>query len=142
MSLTLLDGTDATVDLSVTFPSGTSGSSMRCIINAMEYSRSRDFQDATTLCSGKWRSERPGRNQDRISVSKFSSVGATISDLSPILTATAAVSITFTAKTGNTFVGTYWLESDSVGVIAGQFAMPGNCVFRSSDSVATTWVIT
>jgi hypothetical protein len=83
MSLQLLDGTSGTVDLAVALSGGTSTTSLRCIINSMEYRSVRGMQDATTLCSGKWVSEKPGRNQDFITVNKFASKGSAISDLSP-----------------------------------------------------------
>lgn len=141
MALTLLDGTDASVDLGVAI-SGTTQSSLRCIINALEYRSGRSFQTAKTLCSGKWESEKPGVNQDFIRVTKFASRGATISDLSPLLTATASASVTFTAFTGCTKTGAFWMDSDSLTVSAGNFAMPGECTFRSDGAIATVWVIT
>lgn len=142
MALQLLDGTDATVDLGVTFPSGTAASSFRCIVNQMEYRRNRQFQTAKTLCSTKWESEKPSVNQDFITVQKFGSRGATISDLSPLMTMTASASVVFTAYTGCTYSGSFWLSDDFIGVNAGSFAMPGSCSFRSDGAVSTAWVIT
>lgn len=142
MALTLLDGTDATVDLGVALSGGTSTTSLRCIINAMEYRSGRGFQTAKTLCSGKWESEKPGTNQDFIRVTKFASKGSTISDLSPLLTATASASITFTAFTGCTKSGTFWLDGDSLTVSAGNYAMPGEATFRSDGAILTVWVTT
>lgn len=134
MALQLLDGTDASVDLSL------AGNSLRCIINAMEYRSVRGFQDATTLCSGKWVSELPGRNQDFITVTRFASKGTTISDLSAFMTSTAAAAVVFTLGAGVTKTGTFWMDSESNAVSAGSVAIPGNVTLRSYGSVATAGV--
>lgn len=140
MSLALLDGTDASVDLNLAI-SGT-GYSMRCLIGAMEYRSTRGFQSAKTLCSSKWESELPGSNQDFIQISKFGSKGTNQSDLSSLMTAVTPAAVTATFFTGCTKVGTFWLSDDSIGVVAGFVPMPGAMVLRSKDAVATVWVTT
>jgi hypothetical protein len=142
MALAPLDGTDASLDLNVAINGGTSGSSLRCIIMGLEYTETRSFQEASTLCSGDWVAELPGRNQDFITINKLGTKGATISDLSPMMTATAAATVTFTASSGCTKSGTFWLSNQSIAAQAGVFAMPGQAVLRSSGAITTAWVIT
>lgn len=142
MPLALLDGTDAAVDLMVTFPSGSSGSSLRCITTDIDYNETRQFQRATTLCSGKWVQELPGELQAFLTVGKLDSKGSIISDLSPLMTATAAANVTLTLGSGCTKTGTFWMDNDRHRVNAGQFAMPGSTSLRSYGAVATAWVIT
>jgi hypothetical protein len=139
MPLSLLDGTSGQVDFGVAF-SGTTTTSMKCVIASAEYRSTRGFQDQTTLCSGKWISESPTRNQDFLTITKFASQGSTISDTSVLMVATNAATITATFGTGLTKTGTFWLDTDSISVNAGSAAMPGQLSFRSSGAVATVWV--
>jgi hypothetical protein len=140
MALSLLDGTDGSLDLMVTFPSGTSGSSLRCVINSLEYRSTRTYQSAATLCDGQWEDELPGKRQDFIRITKLASKGAIISDTSVLMGATNASAVVFTAQTGCTKSGLFWPDTDSTNVGAGTVAMPGELNLRSKGSVATVWV--
>jgi hypothetical protein len=140
MALEKLDGTDPTVDLTVSGLSGTAGASLRCIIMGLEYTETRGFQEAPTLCSGDDVDELPGRRQDFITITKLGTYGSVISDLSPLMSATDAANVTFTARTGCTKTGKFWLSNSSVALQAGIVAMPGQAVFRSKGGVVTAWV--
>lgn len=139
MALQLLDGTDATVDLLVAI-SGTSGSSLRCVTTDIDHSATRQFQEALTLCSGNWVDELPGRRQEFLSVGRLASKGAVISDLGPLMGATAAANVTFSLATGCSRTGTFWMDSESNRVSAGNVAIPGRVTLRSRGAVANAWV--
>ena len=142
MALTPLDATDPSVDLLAHNSTwgGSAGASLRCIIMGMQYNETRSFQEAQTLCSGDWVDELPGRRQDFIVINKLNTRGAVISDLSPLLSATDAANVTFTAYTGCTKTGLFWLSNDSLNLAAGIVAMPGQAVLRSKGAIVTAWV--
>jgi hypothetical protein len=108
----------------------------------MEYESNRNYQSFPTLCSSNWEDELPGRRQDFIRFGKLTSRGSIISDLGPLMGATNASAVTFTAFTGCTRVGNFWLGLDVMRVAAGQVGMPGNAILRSKGPIAYAWVIT
>ena len=147
MALTLLDGTAAAVDLTLSGSnqagaSGLLAGSFRCTASSIEYEFDRSFQNVMTLCSGQDVSEVPSTRQHFIRMSRFASMGTTTSDLSPLYSATSAAGLTFTAGTGCSKTGYGWLDKDTFGASAGQVAMPGSVSFRSCGGMATVWVIT
>lgn len=146
MALTLLDGTAAVVDMTISIgDSATSAStrtSLRCTLSNVDYRFTRSYQTATTLCAGADVVELPGQRQHFITAGRFESQGSLASDLSPMFGATSPASVVLTLATGCTKSGAMWLDEDSARVQAAQVAMPGSISLRSSGGMATSWVVT
>jgi len=74
MALSLLDGTNAAIDMVITIASATN--SVKCSFGYMSADVVREFTEKTTFCSSGWRSRQPGMKQVVGHLDGFVSKGA------------------------------------------------------------------
>lgn len=134
MALALLDGSNASIDVSI------ATASYKCIAAAWTARLVREFSEQTTFCSGGWRARVPGMRQLIGSLAGFASKGSAISDPSVNISTQLPVAMVLTADTGSTFTFSGHVGSDETTMVAA--ANSGRAIaFESTGAVVTAWVV-
>lgn len=137
--LALLDGTDATIDITL------NGQSYKGIMGAWVARMGRDFFEQTTFASGGWRQRVPGMKQVTGSMAGFNSKGVPASDPLALFANQTPYAGVFTSNTtltptACTLSGNFHEASDSISEIAA--GVSGRAIdFESSGAVTSVWVV-
>lgn len=134
MAYALLNGTQATIDLSFM------ADSAKCIAASWSARIGREFFDQTTFCSGVWVTRQPGRMQLTGTMSGFGSKGGPLSDPLSLMTGTAPIAMVLTADTGCTYTFSGQVGSNDLTMVAAANAI-GGMAYESSGTVVTAWVV-
>lgn len=135
MSLSLIDGSNGNIDLSI------AGNSYKGILGYFTANVSRSFMNYTTFSSGGWIEERPGQKQLTGRGDGYIPKGVTQADPSILISSTATQAYVLTFETGCTATFSGHCGNFQLGVqaMAGtQFSID----FRSSGAVTFAWVVT
>lgn len=136
MALTLLDGSDSTID----FQTGTGLLSWKCGVSYMSIDIGRRMEDRTTFCtSGGWAAGVPTMKQAAIRLDGFMSKGAAFSDPLYLFSSTTAVAFVATFFTGCTMTGNMHAVGEHSGIRA-QGASEMGVSAVSDGPITTAWV--
>jgi len=136
MSLTLLDGTNANIDLTI------GGSSFRCQLSSMAIEMTRDLLQRVTFCSSNFKEKIPSLKEVRGVASGFVGKSDATAKLGAFILDDTAVAIVATFDTGCTIGFTAQVTRDSGGTQAAGLSSRTIEFESINDDLAVTWVTT
>lgn len=132
MALVLLNGSTATIDISI------ASNSYKCLFTYVSADFNREFTEATTFCNSGWRSRTPGMRQVTGRGEGFLGKGTAPCDPSLNFTDQVGVAIVITYDTSCTLSFTGHVSNVHTGIRAAansEFAVS----FESTGSCTTSW---
>jgi hypothetical protein len=137
MSLAIIDGSNATIDVSLNTVS------YKCMASYWSADISRDMLNITTFCSGGWRARRPGQNVLTGRIVGFATTGFAGSDPLALFASgfqASGVPFVLTATSGCYLSGTCNVTNDHIGMRAALESEAGTD-FESTGPVTSVWIV-
>lgn len=135
MALTIIDGSNANIDITI------ATNSLKCQASYWSADIARDFTEQTTFCTSGWRARLPGLKQLLGAIDGFLGKGVAGANPSIYVASTAAQAYVLTADSGCTFTfdgHAGRVHSGLRAAMNSEFAIN----FESYGAVTTAWVVT
>ena len=142
MAYTLLDGTNANIDIQTAVPATntTANKSMKCIAGSVSFTFRKATSRKTTFCGSGWASSTPGDKQMFAVVGGFMSKGDVLSDPLALFDTQKDLAFILTADTGCILTGN-WIQTEDANTLLAAQNSGRSMAFESQGSVSSTWVV-
>lgn len=142
MAYTLLDGTNANIDIMTAVPATptVADKSLKCLAGSVSFTFRKSTTRKTTFCSSGWVSSTPGDKQMFAVVGAFMSKGDVLADPLVLFNTQLDLNFILTSDTGCTIQGK-WIETEDAGTLVAAQNSGRSLAFESQGAVTTTWVV-